>query len=132
MKGLVEFRKVEKDAMRTQEDCRVQAKETDRIENTRQAGLFSALQLAEHLADPDPRAEDRKQARQWVVRELNVGPLPYEDCRVEVLQAYSVTEPELKDLLVGLRNEGLAEFDGMKWRQRKPDEGVTIRPRAAA
>ena len=46
MKGVVEFRKVEKDAMRAQEDCRVQAKETDRIENTRQAGLFSALQLA--------------------------------------------------------------------------------------
>lgn len=132
VKGLIEFRKVEKDAMRAQEDCRVQAKETDRLENTRQGGLFSALDLAEHLADPDPRAEERERARRWVLRELKIGPIPYEDCRIEILQSYSVTEPELKDLLVAVRDEGLAEFEGMKVRQRKPDEGVTIRPCAAS
>jgi len=43
VKGLVEFRKVEKDAMRAQEDCRIQAKETDRQANSLQQGLFSAL-----------------------------------------------------------------------------------------
>jgi three-Cys-motif partner protein len=131
-KGLVEFRRVEKDAMRAQEDCRVQAKESDRIESSGQSGLFSALQLAEELADPDPRADDRQRARQWVVGALGPAPIPYEDCLVEVLQAYSVTEPELKDLLVDLRKEGLVDFDGMKWKQRKPDKGVTIRARAVA
>ncbi len=60
------------------------------------------------------------------------GPIPYEDLLPEMLQAYSVTEPELKDLLVDLRAEGVVELDGMKTQQRKPDKGVTIRPRAAA
>lgn len=129
-KGLVEFRRAEKDAMRAQEDARVQAKEADRIENSRQGGLFSALQLAEQLADPDPRAEDRQKAREWILMELEPGPMSYEKCLVDVLQEYSVTEPELKDVLVGLRKEGLVDFAGMRATQRKPDRGVTIMARA--
>jgi len=132
VKGLVEFRKVEKDAMRAQEDCRVQAKETDRQANSLQQGLFSGLELAEIMANPDPRAADRASARDWIRREVERGPIPYEDLLPEILQAYSVTEPELKDLLVDLRAEDVVEFDGMRTQQRKPDKGVTIRPRAAA
>lgn len=132
VKGLVEFRKVEKDAMRAQEDCRIQAKETDRQSNSLQQGLFSGLQLAEFTANPDPRAEDRAKAGDWVRHEVVNGPIPYEDLLPEILQAYSVTEPELKDLLVDLRSEGVVDFEGMKPQQRKPDKGVTIRFRAAA
>lgn len=126
VKGLVEFRKVEKDAMRAQEDCRVQAKETDRQANNPQQGLFSGLQLAEFMSNSDPREEDRASAREWIRGEVVKGPIPYEDLLPEILQEYSVTEPELKDLLVDLRKDGLIEFQGMRPQQRKPDKGVTI------
>lgn len=128
VKGLVEFRKVEKDAMRAQEDCRVQARETDRRANSQQQGLFSGLELAELMADRDPRAPDRERAREAVIEAVEGGPVPYEDLLPAILQDHSVTQPELKDLLMDLRSEGRVAFHGMLPGKKKPHEGMYIAP----
>jgi three-Cys-motif partner protein len=128
-KGLIEFRRVEKEAMLTQEHCRSEAKATAKEARTGQATMFAdfdAVQTAKRIEKEDPRRADLARARQWVLSAVERRDRPYRNVLVEVLQRYSVTEPELKDALVQLRNDGRIDFVGIKPRQLKPDNGVTI------
>lgn len=128
-KGLVEFRKVEKEAMRLQEHYRSEAKTRATEIRTGQASMFAefdAAQTAALIEKEDTRLADRLAARQWIITAVDRGRLAYSTILVEVLQRFSVTEPELKDVLVELRKEHMIDFIGMQPRKLKPDKGVCI------
>ena len=125
VKGLIEFRGVEKQAMRLQEQCRHDAQSNARQERTGQIGLFSAFEI-EGLIDPDPRKVDRNLARDWIESAVQAGHVRYETALVEVLQRYSVTQPELGDILVELQKAGIVTLLGMGNGKRKPHSGVSI------
>lgn len=75
----------------------------------------------------------RSQALAW--RDvLKMDDMQHDPPRLQVLGISLVkigrkqyTLPELKDLLVDMKNEGLIEFDGLTGQQRKPRPGVTVR-----
>jgi len=122
-KGLVEFRDVEKKAMEAEELSRIEAKHDKRASKSRQ-GLLN-------LYSPRPVKELRRpeieMARAWLCQQLTARrSIPYGGAMANVLERFSVTESELKDLLVIMRNDKQVDFNGMRPRQQKPSDGVTI------
>jgi three-Cys-motif partner protein len=120
-KGLIEFRNVEKQAMEAEEHSRMEAWR-DRKESRSRQGLLGLEtgQPIEKLREPEI-----ERAAAWL--RTSLGKLgSYRDVLSETLERYSITEPELKDILVNLEKLGEIEFAGMRPRQRKPDDGVRI------
>lgn len=126
-KGLEVFRQVERTALSAEEFFRIEAKDRENYA-TGQGQLFESLP---HSAEETARAhwaEEVKKARLWC-EEIIAGELviTFEVLARQIQQRFSVMLPELKDLLVNMKNEGLIEFDGLTGKQRKPRKGVTIR-----
>ena len=122
-KGLIEFRNVEKKAMEAEELSRLEAKHDKRASKSRQGllPLYSPRPLVELRRPEIEKAESRLR---WQLTQSRT--LTYAEARADMLERYSVTETELKDLLVGMKNRGQATFNGMSPRQRKPGDGGTI------
>lgn len=122
-KGIVEFRSVEKKAMEAEELSRIEAKHDKRTAQSRQ-GLL-------HLYSPRPLLELRRpeieKAGSWLRQQLSLSQsFSYTMALAGVLERFSVTETELKDLLVIMRDQGQVTLSGMGPRQRKPADGVVI------
>jgi len=128
-KGLVEFRNVEKKAMEAEELSRIAAKHDKRASKSRQGllPLYSPRPVVE-LRRPEIEKAERRLS--WQLSQSRA--VTYAEARADTLERFSVTETELKDLLVIMRNQGRVALDGMKPRQRKPADGViiTLRPNA--
>lgn len=126
-KGLEVFRQVERTALSAEEFFRIEAKDRA-ISATGQQGLFEDLpHNAEETAKVHWHEEVRK-ARMWSEQFIGGGAVVlFEVLARRIQQRFSVTLPELKDLLVDMKNEGLIEFDGLTGQQRKPRPGVTVR-----
>ena len=126
-KGLEVFRQVERTALSAEEFFRIEAKDRE-VSATGQGGLFENLpHNAEETASAHWEEEVRK-ARRWSEEIIAGEPVVlFEVLARRIQQRFSVILPELKDLLVEMKNEGLIEFDGLTGRQRKPRPGVTIR-----
>jgi three-Cys-motif partner protein len=122
-KGLVEFRRVEKKAMEAEEQSRIDAQRERRALRTRQGFLpVDVPRPVEALRSPEI-----ERARIWVLRELEqTAWIAYTNLSAGALERFSITEPELKDLLVDERNRGKITLSGMGSRQRKPAEGTII------
>ena len=118
------FRQVEHTALSAEEFFRIEAKDRE-ISATRQGGLFDSLpHNAEETAHAHWDDEVRK-ARQ--LSEVVIAGEPavlFEVLARRIQQRFSVVLPELKDLLVDMKSEGLVEFHGLTGRQRKPRSGV--------
>ena len=125
-KGLVEFRKAEKEALRGEEFVRTQARDQAQEDRTGQGHLFNALGVHTGNAPVDPRMEDHDAVGRWVPRAVSQHVIDYEKLATTALERYSVTESEFKDILVSLETRGLIAFKGMGPKQRKPDKGVKI------
>ena len=122
-KGLVEFRSVEKKAVEAEEMSRIEAKHDKRISRSRQGLLhrYSSRPVEEI------RRIDIEKAESWIRQQLlQSQALHYGEVLTGVLERFSLTEPELKDLLVAMQKRGQVTFDGMGLRQRKPSNGVTV------
>ena len=126
-KGLEVFRQVERTALSAEEFFRIEAKDRA-ISATGQQGLFEDLpHNAEETAKVHWHEEVRK-ARMWSEQFIGgEAVVLFEVLARRIQQRFSVTLPELKDLLVDMKNEGLIEFDGLTGQQRKPRPGVTVR-----
>ena len=126
-KGLEVFRQVERTALSADEFFRIEAKDRA-ISATGQQGLFEDLpHNAEETAKVHWHEEVRK-ARMWSEQFIGgEAVVLFEVLARRIQQRFSVTLPELKDLLVDMKNEGLIEFDGLTGQQRKPRPGVTVR-----
>lgn len=124
-KGLVEFRSVEKKAMEVEELARIDAKHRKRASQSRQGllDLYSPRPLLEL------RLPDIEKAQSWLRQQLSLSrSFSYAKALAGVLERFSLTETELKDLLVVMRDQGQVILNGMGARQRKPANGVTISP----
>jgi len=124
-KGLIEFRNVEKKAMEAEEHSRIEAKHDKRAAKSAQ-GLL-------HVYSPrsikELRQPEINKASGWLRERLRrSGAIPYEDAMTGVLERFSITEPELKDLLVAMCKADQVILSGMGRLQRKPNVGVTIMP----
>ena len=132
-KGLVEFREVEKKAMHAEEHCRIEAKQDHEVQRTHQLPLLAATEVRPPATIEELRLPDQIKARAWLLERLNQATvITFESALSAVLERFSVTKSELKTILATLGQEGLIEFDGMKPRQKKPDQGVSIRLSLAA
>lgn len=128
-KGLIEFRRVEKQALEAEENSRIEARHDRRTSRSRQ-GLLR-VETAQPL--DRIRAPEVQRAADWLQGQIrHLQSLPYVGALSAVLERFSVTEPELKDILVSLRSQGEIELIGMTPRQRKPSEGVMISIKASA
>jgi three-Cys-motif partner protein len=127
-KGLIEFRNVEKKAMEAEEHCRIEAKQDSRALKTGQGSLFGATEINAPKTLDELRQPEIERARQWLSRVLAArGVLTYREALRGTLERFSVTQPELGDVLVALANAQEVTLEGMGDRQRKPGPQVTIR-----
>lgn len=126
-KGVLEFRSVEKKAFAEQERIRVDAKQTRRIERSGQEEFFKDVEAVEGPRDFDQ--ERRVQLRNAEAKLLEMlterGRIRYEDVRVTLLEMPLVWESDVKEIILHLRGTAL-EIEGMKGKQRKPQEGHFI------
>jgi hypothetical protein len=122
-KGLIEFRNVEKQAMEAEEHSRMEAWRDRRSSRSGQGLLGVEVgQPIERLREPET-----ERATAWVRERLGkLGTASYGDMLAAVLERYSVTESELKDILVNLAKRGEIDLLGMRARQRKPDDSIRI------
>lgn len=128
-KGLTEFRNVEKKSMEAEEVSRLEAQRDRRTARTGQGSLAVDV--------PRPvgalRSPEIERATDWVRGELTQTPrVPFAKLSAKVLERFSVTEPEFKDLLVALQRRGELSLAGMGPRQRKPSEGTIVSRRGTA
>lgn len=122
-KGLVEFRNVEKKAVEAEELSRIEAKHHKRVSRSRQGSLH----LYSPRSLPELRRPELQKAESWLSQQLlRSQSLLYDEVRAGVLERFSVTDSELKDLLVIMRDRGQVTLSGMRPRQRKPGDGVRI------
>jgi three-Cys-motif partner protein len=122
-KGLIEFRNVEKQAMEAEEHSRMEAWRDRRSSRSGQGLLGVEVgQPIERLREPET-----ERATAWVRERLGkLGTASYGDMLAAVLERYSVTESELKYILVNLAKRGEIDLLGMRARQRKPDDSIRI------
>jgi len=130
LKGLVEFRKAEKEALQGEEAFRIQARAHAREDKTGQRSMFGALETIAVPSLPDPREEDHAKLGVWLKRALERQPYDYEQLLKPALERFSVTETEFKDMLVSLKRNGELDFIGLGPRQWKPKKGVRIKAAA--
>jgi hypothetical protein len=130
-KGLIEFRSVEKKAMEAEEHCRIEAKQDSRILKTGQGALFGATEINAPKTLEELRQPEIDRASRWLRGALAVrGVLTYKQALRGTLERFSVTQPELGDILVALAGAQEVTLEGMEERQRKPGPKVTIRAAA--
>jgi three-Cys-motif partner protein len=128
-KGLVEFRRVEKKLLKEQEQVRADAKQSTRVEKTRQEELFRVADAAPGSPSfEDEQRRNFKRAEELLSGLLNErGLLRYEEALPVMLEVPMVDESAAKRLMKDLRDEGRLVIDGMTAKQRLPKEGCTIR-----
>ena len=124
-KGLVEFRKVEEQAVAEQEKVRFDAKEAARLERTDQWGLFSAAEMGSGSAPfTDERASRLPQAeaklRQSLDRQKRIE---YDDALGLMLQIPLVFERDVKAIVARLQSTGYLRIEGLQGKQRVPQYG---------
>jgi three-Cys-motif partner protein len=77
LKGLVEFRRAEKEALRGEEALRVQAQDHAQVDRTGQTSMFSALEATGAPDLPDPRREEQPRLEAWLKRALDKKSFPF-------------------------------------------------------
>ena len=132
LKGLVKFRDAEKEALRSEEAYRRQAQDHNLQDRTGQGLLFGNGEVLVGNTFADPRTDDHTALEQWLRRTVQPQAYEYENLAQAALERFSVAEPEFKDILVGLKQSGVVNFEGMSLKQRKPSSGVKISWREAA
>ncbi len=126
-KGLIEFRKVEREAMEAEEVSRIEAKHDRRAARTGQDLLFGATELSAPRSIEELRRPEIARATVWLSAQLaRARSAPYEKVMPATLERFAMTEPEFKDVLIALQQAGSIMLTGMGAKQRKPDRGVTI------
>lgn len=126
-KGLEEFRRVERGALSAEEFYRIEARDRE-MSATGQDGLFDTLP---HNAEETARAHweaEISAALPWIEEQILRQPsVTFGSVSTRIQERFSVTLPELKDLVVGLKQQGLVELDGLAPKQRKPKAETKIR-----
>lgn len=123
-KGLIEFRRVEENAMSEQERVRLDAKESSRLQRTQQPLL---LPISELGISSNPHETERivrlRQAETSLLRLLDkYGRMSYDTVLATMLETPLVFESDVKSIIRRLENTYLC-VEGLKPRQRVPHYG---------
>jgi len=126
--GILEFRSVEKKAVREQERVRLEAKQRSRVFRTGQAELFGAVDMTNgNLGFTEEKEFRLRGARERLLELLEDNErIPFEEARPRILELPLVWEADFKDLILALRHEGRLEIEGMSSRQRRPQVGHVL------
>jgi hypothetical protein len=124
-KGLLEFRKVEEQAVAEQQRVRIDAKAADRLGRTGQASLFSAAEID---LGPTPFDEERMvrlpEAEAKLRKSLDqLSRIEYDDALALMLQTPLVFERDVKDIVSRLQQRRYLRIEGLKGKQRIPQHG---------
>jgi three-Cys-motif partner protein len=126
-KGLIEFRAVEKRLLKEQEHVRADAKQDSRIEKSGQEELFRDADAGLRALEAEV-ATNRTRAGDLLMSVLEErSPRRFEDVLPRMLETPMVDKSTAKTIMSDLRNEGRIGIDGMKPKQRLPDDGCLIR-----
>lgn len=126
-KGLEEFRAVEKRFLKEQEQVRANAKQTVRIEKHGQGELFRDADAGAESLEGE-REKNRSHAQDLVLDLLEEqSPRRFEEVLPSMLETPMVDKSAAKKIMAALRAEGRLTIEGMKPRQRLPDDGCTLR-----
>lgn len=124
VKGLLEFRGVERKAVDEQERIRLGAKQDHRVKRTNQTELFSAAVLAGPPSFEEARAAQLSAAGARLRHLLRTkSRVKYETALADVLEMPLVWESDLRQLLTDMRIAGEIDIQGLKPRERTPKPG---------
>ena len=134
VKGLIEFRGIEKKTVEKQEQVRLTAKQTKRLERTRQVEMFAPAALAGAASYEQERNAQLAVATEDLLRLLhNKQRTSYEDALATLLERPYVWESDVKALVQDLRQAGKLEIQGLKPQERTPKRGhILVSPRSNA
>lgn len=126
-KGLEEFRAVEKRFLREQEQVRAEAKQATRIQKSGQGELFREAEAT--LSSLESEVKKNHDFAGATLRELleERSPRRFEEVLPPMLEIPMVDKPAAKQIVVALQDSGFLAIEGMKPRQRLPDDGCTLR-----
>lgn len=125
-KGLVEFRGVEQRFLSEQEQVRSDAKQEARIKKSGQDELFRDA-AAEATTFERGRVANRERARDLLLEELRLkSPQPFEALVPLMLEVPMIALPQAKRIMSELHRDGRIHIEGMKPRQRLPDDGCSL------
>ena len=124
VRGLTEFRSIEKKTVEEQERVRLTAKQTNRVERTKQTELFAAATLPGAASYEQERDAQLRSAKEDLSRLLpNTPRTKYEDALALLLERPYVWESDVKTMIRDLRRAGKLEIEGLKQRERTPKRG---------
>jgi hypothetical protein len=126
-KGIIEFRRVEKQTVNEQDAVRTTAQREHRETTTRQTELVFAPTGDISPTTQDERIRRLQEAKELLDRILSQGPIRYEQLQPRILELPLVWNNDLNTMLVTARQEGTLAIDGMGERDRAPKKGCTIR-----
>ena len=119
VKGLLEFRGVEKKFVEEQERVRYDAKQTHRIEKSGQQELFNSDVMPGPLSFQEERRvqllETRTALREMLRDKFRVT---YDEALAQLLEIPLVWESDVKGIITDLVRNGDMEVDGLKARER--------------
>lgn len=124
-KGLIEFRKVEEEALSEQERVRLDAKEASRLERTKQPFL---IPVGEIPCGPTPLEIERTVRLQEAETKLRTlldaeRKIDYDSALALMLETPLVFERDVKTLIARLQQERYLRIEGLELRQRVPQYG---------
>jgi hypothetical protein len=126
-KGVIEFRRVEKQTVREQDAVRTAAQREYRETKTGQAELAFAPTGDLSQTTQDERARRLQEAKARLDAILRQGPVLYEQLQPRILELPLVWNTDLTSILLSARKAGTIAIDGMGSRDRTPKKGYTIR-----
>ncbi len=130
-KGIVEFRRIEKQTVNEQDSVRAAAQREHRQTRTGQGELDLAPAGGISRTTQDERARRLREAEVRLDRILQEGPVRYEHLQPRILELPLVWNSDLTSMLLAARSSGAITIDGMGPRDRTPKKGCTIRLTAA-
>lgn len=126
-KGIIEFRRVEKQTISEQDAVRTAAQREHRQTQTGQVELAFAPTGDISLLTQEERSRRLQEAKARIKEILRQGPIAYEQLQPRILELPFVWNIDLNAILLSERNAGTITIDGMGPRERTPKKGCTIR-----
>jgi three-Cys-motif partner protein len=125
-KGIIEFRRVEKQTVNEQDAVRTTAQREHRETKTGQTELAFAPTGDLSPTTQDERTRRLHEAKERLYAILQQGPIQYEQLQPRILELPLVWNTDLTELLLAARQDRTIAINGMGKRDRTPKKGCTI------
>ena len=126
-KGIIEFRRVEKQTVNEQDAVRTTAQREHRETTTGQTELVFAPTGDISPTTQDERTRRLQEAKELLDTLLRQGPMRYEQLQPRILELPLVWNTDLNGMLIDEHKAGRLDIDGLTPRQRTPKPGNVIK-----